>query len=318
MTSPSPPGSWLAHFPISFFAVSMGVFGLALALRAGGYPAPSMVVGFAGIAILAVSLVILAAQAAYHPAALKAEWSHPVTLAFFPAASVSLLLMAAFLHDMAPRSAEGAWLLGAAVQGALTVIVISAWISHRAFGPGQLSPAWFIPAVGNLAAPLAGVSLGYVELSWYFFAVGTLFWLVLLTLVFNRLIFHDPLPGNLKPTIVILIAPPVLAFLGWVQFTDGIVDAPARVLINLGYFFLALVALQVPSLLRLPFVLSFWALSFPLAAITVASFRFAELTGSALHLWGGYVLLSALVATIAVLSARTVHGGVAGELFQQD
>lgn len=318
MTSLPPKHSWLMHFPISAFAVSMGVFGLSLALRAGGFFVPATIVGFAGIALVTLLLATLAAQGIRHFDALKAEWSHPVKLAFFPAASVSLLLMATFLRDMAPQVAEVIWLIAAAAHGALTIIVISAWIGHRAFGPGQLSPAWFIPAVGNLAAPLAGVSLGYVELSWYFFAVGVLFWFVLLTLVFNRLIFHDPLPGKLKPTIVILIAPPMLAFLGWLQFNGGTVDAPARVLINLGYFFMALVALQVPSLLKLPFSLSFWALSFPLAAITVASFRFAEATGSSLHLGGGYVLLSALVVTIAVLTIRTVQAGVAGELFQPD
>lgn len=313
-----PKQSWLEHFPISFFAVSMGVFGLSLALRASGFAAPATAIGFAGIAVLAVLSVTFAAKAIGHPAALKAEWQHPVKLAFFPAFSVSLLLMATFLQEMSPVFAEGVWLVGAAIQGVLTVIVISAWIGHRAFGPGQLSPAWFIPAVGNLAAPLAGVSFGYVELSWYFFAVGVLFWLVLLTLVFNRLIFHDPMPGKLKPTIVILIAPPVLAYLGWVQFNGGTVDAPARVLINLGYFFTALVALQVPSLVKLPFALSFWALSFPLAAITVASFRFADLTGSALHRGGGYVLLAGLVVVIAMLSVRTVQAGLSGALFQPD
>jgi tellurite resistance protein len=34
---------------------------------------------------------------------------------------------------------------------------------------------------------------------------------MLLTLVFNRIIFHDPLPGKLQPTLVILIAPPAVA-----------------------------------------------------------------------------------------------------------
>ena len=32
-----------------------------------------------------------------------------------------------------------------------------------------------------------------------------MFWIVLLTLVMNRLIFHDPLPDRLVPTLVILI-----------------------------------------------------------------------------------------------------------------
>lgn len=312
------PDSKLAHLPISFFTVPMGVFGLSLALEAGGLSAPAMAVGGLGTLLLAVLFITLALKAARHPAALKAEWSHPIKLAFFPATSISVLLMATFLLGIAPELSRPLWLIGAAAQGVLTLIVISAWISHRAFGPGQLSPAWFIPAVGNLMAPLGGQSLGYVELSWYFFAVGLLFWIVLLTLVFNRLIFHDPLPGKLQPTIVILIAPPALAFLGWVGFNGGTVDAVAHLMINLGYFFAALVALQLPALLKLPFALSFWALSFPLAALTVASFRYGALADSTLHQGIGYVLLTALATAIAVLAVQTTRAAISGALFVPD
>ncbi len=317
-TSATRPPSRLEHFPISFFAVSMGVFGLALALRAGGFSGPATGVGAVGIGVLIMLFGALGLKAIRHTAALKAEWAHPVRLAFFPATSISLLLMATFLRDTAPDIASVIWVVGATVQGILTLVVISAWIGHRAFGPGQLSPAWFIPAVGNVIAPVGGVPLGYVEPSWYFFAVGVLFWIVLLTLVFNRLIFHDPMPGKLKPTIVILIAPPALAFLAWVQFQGGVIDAPARILINLGYFFTALVAIQIPSILKLPFALSFWALSFPLAAITIASFRFADLAGSVLHRGIGFVLLALLVITIAVLTVRTARAAYADEIFQPE
>lgn len=183
---------------------------------------------------------------------------------------------------------------------------------------GQLSPAWFIPAVGNVIVPLAGVPLGYAEISWYFFAVGLLFWLVLLTLVFNRLIFHDPLPGKLKPTLVILVAPPAVAALAWMQFNGGVVDAPARVFLNIAYFFTALVLIQLPSLIRLPFALSFWALSFPLAAVTTASFRFAGLAQSGAHRMIGYALLALLIATIAALIVRTARAISAGQICQPE
>ncbi|QXT41069.1 SLAC1 anion channel family protein [Gymnodinialimonas ceratoperidinii] len=310
--------SKLEHTPISFFTTAMGAFGLSLAARAGGFEVASSVVGAVATALLVILFAVFALKFLRHRAAVVAEWSHPVKLAFFPAASISLLLMASFLHPIAPEAARPVWLLGAALQGVLTVVVISAWISHRAFGPGQLSPAWFIPAVGNVMAPFGGIPLGYIEFSWYFFAVGILFWLVLLTLVFNRLIFHDPMPGKLRPTIVILIAPPALAFLTWVQFHNGSIDAAARVLINLGYFFTALVALQMPAILRLPFALSFWALSFPLAAITIASFRFAELTGSLVHLVMGYGLLAVLAIVLAVLTVHTARAIVSGAVFQPD
>ncbi|MCB2080005.1 MAG: SLAC1 anion channel family protein, partial [Novosphingobium sp.] len=261
--------SRLEYFPVSFFGMSMGVFGLALSLHAGGFDAASKAVGGAGIAVLALLFLVLALKAIRYPGSMREEWDHPVRLAFFPATSISLMLMATFLLPIMPDASRIVWVVGAFLQAVLTLLVVSSWISHRAFGPGHLSPAWFIPAVGNVVGPLAGVSLGYTEVSWYFFSVGLVFWIVLLTIVFNRLIFHDPVPERLRPTLVILIAPPAVAFLAWVQLHGGSIDAVARILLNAGYFFALLVALQMPAIVRLPFALSFWALSFPLAAITV-------------------------------------------------
>lgn len=308
----------LAHFPVSLFGASMGVFGLALALSAGGFHRLGLGGGALGALLFTGLAVLFALKALRHPGALVAEWRHPVRLAFFPAISISILLLAALLSATLPGLAGILWIIGAAGQGVLTLAVISTWISHRAFGPEHMSPAWFIPAVGNVVVPLAGARLGYVELSWYFFAVGLLFWLVLLTLVFNRLIFHDPLPQKLRPTLVILIAPPSVAFLAWLQLTGAELDAAARLLINAGYFFTALVALQMPALLRLPFALSFWALSFPLAAITTASFRFAALSGSALHQFLGQGLLLLLIVTITALALRTLRAARAGQICQPE
>lgn len=313
-TTDALPDSRLEHFPISFFGMAMGIFGLALALRAGGFAGVSWIAGAAGIVVLIGLFFTLALKAMRHWDALVQEWHHPIRLAFFPATTISLLLLSTYLREELHALANVIWIIGAAGQGILTLIVVSAWISARPFGPGHLGPAWFIPAVGNVVVPLAGVPLGHVELSWYFFSVGVIFWIVLLTLVFNRLIFHDPLPGKLRPTLVILIAPPAVAFLAWVQLHGGVIDAPARMLINIGYFFALLVAIQVPALLKLPFALSFWALSFPLAAITVASFRFAALTQSGLHRGIGLILLALLVLTIAALAVRTIQAAMKGQI----
>ncbi|MCV6597789.1 MAG: SLAC1 anion channel family protein [Mangrovicoccus sp.] len=308
------PPSGLAHFPISYFAVARGVMGLALALHAAGLTWASAAITLLGAALLAGLFTALALKAKRFPAALKAEWNHPVRLAFFPATNISLLLLATVMQQGAPGLATLIWWIGALAQAVLTLVVVSAWISHRAFGAGQLSPAWFIPAVGNVVAPLAGAPLGFMELSWYFFAVGMMFWLVLLTLVFNRLIFHDPLPEKLRPTLVILIAPPAVAFSAWLGLNGGELDAVGRVLYNAGLFFTALVTLQLPALLRQPFGLPLWALSFPAAAMTSASFRFAALSGSALHLWLAYGLLLALIALIIRLSLQTIRAQRAGEI----
>lgn len=322
MTDTAAPASpaWLEHFPVPMFAVTMGLAGSTLALR-GAETALGLAEGMSRgafwvtLAVFAAIAAVYLAKAAIHPRAVLAEWHHPVRMAFFPAISISLMLLGTAALTAAPGLAAVLWMPGAALQFVLTLAVVSNWISARAFQAGVLNPGWFIPAVGNVIVPLAGAPLGYVELSWYFMAVGLVFWIVLLTLVINRLMFHDPMPARLQPSLVILIAPPAVAFTAWVGMHGGVVDDVARILINSAYFFTALVFLNLPRLLRLPFAVSFWALGFPFAAVTVASLRFAEVTGSVVHQGMGLALLAVLAVIIAGLTWRTLRAILRHELF---
>ncbi|OCW57996.1 C4-dicarboxylate ABC transporter [Hoeflea olei] len=308
----------LENFPVTFFAVMMGLLGLVLSLtaaeRAAGlaHSASQFVLG-AAIAVFAVLIFFYGLKLARHPRAVLAEWNHPVRIAFFPTVSISLLLLGTALAPVVPGAAFAVWSLGVTAQAILALSVVGNWIGHRPFQPLHLSPAWFIPAVGNVVVPLAGVQFGAVELSWLFFSAGLLFWIVLLTLVMNRLIFHEPLPSRLMPTLVILIAPPAVAFIAWVRLT-GEVDAFARILLNSGYVFALIVLTQAPRFFRLPFALSWWALTFPLAALSVASYLFASETGSDAHKVVGFGLTGALVIAVATLVWRTARAIRAREI----
>ena len=309
----------LAQVPVTLFTVVMGLCGFTLALRAGetalGLPHPvSAAAHLVTMAVFAVVVLTYLAKALRHPGSVAAEWNHPVSLAFFPAISIALLLFSVVMLGPAPGLAHGLFLLALPVQLVLTLAVISGWIGHRSFEHGHLTPAWFIPSVGNVIVAVAGVPLGYVEISWFFASAGLTLWVVLLALVMNRLIFHDPLPARLQPTLVILIAPPAVGYLAWVALV-GDVDAFARVLLNVSYFFVLIVAVQAPRLAALPFSLSFWALSFPLAAVTVASFSHAAALGSAGHRMIGLGLLALLMLVIAGLLGRTGQALARGTLF---
>ncbi|CUH80929.1 SLAC1 anion channel family protein [Tropicibacter naphthalenivorans] len=319
----APDHSRLAHFPVTFFATVMGLAGLTLALhlaetRFGWGHLASQIALMVAIADFAAIAVLFVLKGLRHPGAIQAEWAHPVKLAFFPAISISLLLIATALRAEAPGAAGVVWSVGAAAQGVLTLAVISGWIGRRPFQPMHISPAWFIPAVGNVIVPVAGVPLGFVEVSWLFFSVGLMFWVVLLTLVMNRLIFHDPLPGRLLPTLVILIAPPAVAFLGWLQLNGGVLDAFARVLYYAAIGFAAIVAIQAQGFAKLPFALSWWALSFPVAALTIATLRFGELAGSGAHDLLGGAFLALLGMIVAGLIWRTLKAAAKGEICQPE
>lgn len=311
-------GTRLAHYPVTFFATSMGMFGLTLALRAGeatfgfAHTLSRLILILSALMFGVVALGYLL-KAVFHGAEVAAEWHHPVRIAFFPAISISLLLLSTALLGDAPAIAEPIWLVAMALQGMLSLAVISAWIGTRSFQSGMMTPAWFIPAVGNVIVPLAGAPLGYIDISWLFFSGGLIFWIVLLSLVINRLMFHDPLPGRMVPTLMILVAPPAVAFTAWLRL-DGDIGAFGHFLLSAAYVFGLVVLTQVSKLRRIPFALSWWALSFPLAALAVASFAYANAAGSAGHRMIGAGLLGLLVVVVAGLLLRTAMAIRAGTI----
>lgn len=148
-----------------------------------------------------------AAKCARHPGAVRAEFHHPIRMNFFPAFSISLLLFSiGFLH-LHPDLARVLWWSGALLHLLATLQILHTWI-NRDLHIHTINSAWFIPVVGNIIVPIAGVNLASIEISWFFFSVGLFFWVALFASVFNRIIFHDPLPEKLVPTLVIMLARP--------------------------------------------------------------------------------------------------------------
>ena len=314
-------GMRLKFFPVSFFAMTMGLSGLTLAWRKGAalLGTTGMVAHALGIFTLAVFAVMLALyllKAVRYPQAVKNEFNHPVMSAFAPTISISLLLLALCMLPIAPTLATWLWGIGAALHLVLTLHIVRNWVNKEHFEVGHINPAWFIPAVGNVVAPLAGAPLGHVELSWFFFAVGVSFWVILLVIVFNRILFHDPLPPMLLPTLFILIAPPAVGFLAYMSLQGGQLDAFARILYYLALFFTLLLVIELPRFLKLPFFLSWWAYSFPSAAVTTATFVMAEKVGGPFFQWLALIMLVALSLLIAWLVVNTLKAIAAKKICQ--
>ncbi|WP_029934899.1 SLAC1 anion channel family protein [Thiomicrospira pelophila] len=297
--------SRLALFPVAIFGSIMGWSGLTLSFHASheflGLSAIFyqtllvITLVFFGLMVLTYSLKIIK-----HFEAVKNEFNHPIALHFFPTISISLLLLSVLLKSDVPQIAEVLWLIGAAAQLMLTVVIINNWIHHDRWEIVHATPAWFIPVVGNIVAPLGAAQFGYMELGWFFFSIGITFWLVLKAIVLYRLIFHPFLQPQLIPTLFIFIAPPAMGFLSYMALNDYYLDNFAHVLYYAGLFITILLFAQGKRFLKVPFAISWWAYTFPLAAITNASFMMYDVTAKVEF---GY--LSA--ALIALLSGLIFH-----------
>ncbi|MGY6554386.1 MAG: SLAC1 anion channel family protein [Wenzhouxiangella sp.] len=307
---------FVRSLPLPLFASVMGLSGLALVWHAVETRWQLLPWASAGLTLLAASIFLVllpayALKALRYREKVMAELRHPIRINFLPAISINLILLGILCRPWFEPLSNALWLSGAGLQLGLTILIVTVWLNSER-PPNSLNPAWFIPAVGNVLVPMAAIPAGFELTAWFFFSVGMFFWIILGTVVFYRLIIGDALAPPMRPTLAILLAPPAVAFLAWLQLSG---DNPGA---GLMFYFIALLTFllllpQIPGFLKLPFFPSWWAYTFPLAAFTAASFRFAELTGAT----PGWllVLLAALVNLVIVtVAARTLMAVIRGEL----
>jgi tellurite resistance protein len=247
------------------------------------------------------------------PEKLIEEWNHPVKSAFFGAISVGVCLLAAVIFPYSPELSNIVWLIGSFLHLIAMLAILNAWVHRETLQVTHACPVWFIPAVGNVVIPLAGVKLGYIEFSWFFFSVGLIFWIVLLSLVMYRLMFvQPPLPDRLKPTMVIFLAPPTVAFSSWLLLTGRAVeqglDGFAHFLMGVGFFFAFFLLTQFKKFMKLPFFMSWWAYSFPTASFTVATFNYALFVPDAIYIaYAALVFTTVLIVGLFVRTLMAIH-----------
>ncbi|MCC5809638.1 MAG: SLAC1 anion channel family protein [Ectothiorhodospiraceae bacterium] len=304
------------HLPLPLFAAVMGLSGLGLvwhAVEARWHLPPLVSSMSTGAAVLVFALLAVGYSCKWlrYPDRVMAELRHPVRINFLPAISISLILLGLLLRDWAPPVATALWMLGAALQLLLTVIIVTIWLETERPLP-SMNPAWFIPAVGNILVPLAAAPAGYTMVAWFFMATGLFFWGMLITLVFFRLVTGPQLEPPMRPTLAVMLAPPSVAFMAWLSLTGG-TGIPGHLLYFIGLLTFLLLIPQVPGFLRLPYFPSWWAYTFPLAAFTASSFQFAE-SGS-LQAGIPLGLLAALTTVVILLvTLRTLIAIARGEL----
>jgi len=303
----------LQNFPISFFAVVMGMAGATIAWQRlegiqGGRPGIGAVLfGVTVFLFLMISAIYLA-KFFRHRAEVKKEFKNITKLSFFPTISISLILLSVASAAYDAGVSRWLWICGTGIHFFLSVAIISIWIRHPSLEITAISPAWFIPVVGNILVPIIGVVYAPAEVSWFFFSIGLVFWVALFTILLYRLIFHHPLPEKLLPTLFILIAPPAVGFVAYVKLT-GTVDPLARILYYFGLFVFVLMLPQLRMLSRIKYYLSWWAYTFPMAALTISTiFMYHQI-----HLeffkylaWVLLILLSGIIGLLAVMTIAAI------------
>jgi len=197
------------------------------------------------------------------------------------------------------------WWIGVVIQFVCTIYIMSTWIRQDKFKLEHLNPSWFIPIVGSILIPISGVKHFSSELSWFFFSVGLIWWIVLFIIVINRMIFHNPIADKLIPTLFILFAPPAIGFISLVKLTKE-VSVFARILYYFALFMFILILFQFKMFTKIKFYLSWWAYSFPVVAIFVATILMFEQTDLLFFKCLSWFIFGLLNVLMVLLMIKTV------------
>lgn len=300
----------IKEFPISFFAPVLGFAGFALALQKLStlFPniSPILSLIFLGITIIlfmSIGIVYIVKWIRF-PKEVSKEYNHPIKINFFPLIAKILLVLSVTFLSLDLSISKYLWIAGVVLNTLFCFAILGEWISKEHFRIHHISPAWFIPVVGNLIVPIAGVQHFSIEISWFFFSVGIVWMFILTTIVLYRLIFHDPLPKKLLPTLFILFAAPAIAFIAYMKLT-GSFDAFAHILYYFALFLLFLIGSQWRLFRKIKFYLSWWAYTFPLAAMSLGTVQFYHASGIEFFRYGVLGVVLVLALFIGVLCMET-------------
>lgn len=311
----------LEYLPIGLYGSVMGLTGLSVAwhLAHVRFGVPELVSDVMGaVAVVAFVLMTLgyAIKMVTASQAVKTEFAHPIAGNLFGTFLISLLLRPIVLAPLSLVVARAMWTAGAIGMTAFAWFIVDRWMGQRQKA-AHATPAWIIPVVGMLDVPLAMPAVGLESMHQvmvFGLAVGLFFTAPLFALIFSRLLFDEPLPDALQPSLMILLAPFAVGTSTYIT-TTGQVDVFARSLFALTLFMLAVLLGRLRYMAACcPFRVSWWAVSFPLAAAAIASLRIEAAMPGQFTTTISIALLALATIVIAGLSLRTLVGLGRGEL----
>ena len=303
------PSDRLQFFPIMMFAIVMGLAGLTLVYKkvSEALFLPSIIYLVMMICTTIIFFIILyfyLLKIMKHKNEVKKEFTHPIRINFFAASSISILILSMIYRNTIDPLAQIFFIVGAVFHIFFTFYTIKFWINNN-LEMQHSNPAWFIPIVGNLIVPIAGKGFIDDSVLYFYFSIGIFFWIILFSIILNRIIFHNQFAPKFMPTLFILIAPPAIGFISYVKLT-GNLDFFAQILFNLGLFFTILVFVMYKNFINIKFFISWWAFTFPMAAITLATILMYELTSKQFYGFLAYFLTFITTLIVILVAVATI------------
>ncbi len=346
----------IEHFNPAWFAAVMGtaVVPLAVSFLAGawvrGVAAFFIVVS---VAMFIGILIPWTLRFFLHPDAVRHDLHHPIAASFFPTMPIAIVIIALdllrypdlfFSMETSREIAFWMWLIGSIgiyVAGFLVLPRIyrsdAVELSHANFG-------WFIPPVAKLLIPVAGFELAMLfsdrfeltfGLSIASFGIGFFLYLFVGSLVYHRYVLESLPASKFAATSFIAIAPTAIIAVALFKmmhlFEAGTplnLDAHAvhavsvlGILATWGFAFWSfgmavVIVISYVRHLELPYALSWWAYTFPLGSLAVATGVAWKVSRFESIRWLYIAVVVALLGAWVIVAVRTIRAMWSGKVFE--
>ncbi|XP_062100680.1 S-type anion channel SLAH4-like [Humulus lupulus] len=234
---------------------------------------------FALFTLILLSLIYLL-KCLFYFKMVKAEFLHHVGVNYLFVPWISWLLLLQTAPFLGPRTATYLilWWIFSVPVVLLDVKIYGQWFTKgKRYLSMAANPTSQLSVIGNLVGAQAAAQMGWRESAVGLFSLGMVHYLVLFVTLYQRLAGGDRLPAMLRPVFFLFFAAPSMASLAWESIV-GAFDMVSKMLFFLSLFlFLSLICR--PTLFKRSmrrFNIAWWAYSFPMTVLALASFDYAE------------------------------------------
>ena len=356
------PMSALRAFHPGWFGAVMGtaILGVAGFMNPGGIAALQPLARLVGILFAILAYLLLVALGVpyvlrwvHHPDAAWKDLQHPILGGLYGTFPGGLIVLAVTTASVGPAllPADIVFTLVAslAAVGVVLAFAISVVFAYILFiTPGvnveNANGAWFIPPVVNIIIPMGLLPLLpradpetarlLLVVSYAAWGIGFFLFLMVASLLYDRLVFH-PLPAAPQaPSLWIGLGPIGVGGLALIRMAqsgaslwgdlgpavNALSSIAALALWGFGVWWLAAAILLLRKYLRtsgLPFGIGWWAFTFPLGAYTVATLTLARVLKVGALEGAGLLLFLLLAGFWLVVTGRTLGGIRTGEAWKR-
>ncbi len=265
----------ISNIPSSLFGIVMSLSGLSIAWKfeelAFNYNLFMSNIFFilAVISMIVLSICYLI-KINIAPENFKTEFRHPTMSNFFGTIPISFLLLSAIFFEKNYLAAVILWFVGTTLIFLIAYKSFYTWLNSSQ-PLTNLNPAWMIPIVGTLDVGVVGFKLEFYNISLFFTCIGILFGIIFFILIINRIIFIESIPFKLQPSFFILTAPFTVGLVSYLELMHKF-DFFSYVLLNFSIFLLLVIIGKILLIKECcPFMLTWWAVGFPIAAFANAT-----------------------------------------------